>query len=179
LFRIGRTSFRATKRKRQYTQPLRQHHWLLVNIDAAKKEFDALKRLLPTGAPVLEALARERHAVLMKFSDGTMLSEVNSLDDPEQILRQILQGVKTAYVKAGIVNGDLSEFNILVEGDRIWIIDWPQYLPTSHSFADKLLERDIFNILNFFRRRFRVTCTLEDASFYVRGWRDRLPLFKA
>ncbi|HYZ50820.1 MAG TPA: hypothetical protein VE593_08025, partial [Nitrososphaeraceae archaeon] len=36
LFRIGRTSFREARRKRAFAAGQNIHHWLLINIDAAK-----------------------------------------------------------------------------------------------------------------------------------------------
>ncbi len=177
FYRIGRISFRAVRKKRRYVTTFGGHHWLIVNIQAAKKEYDALKKLSPIGVSVPEAIARERHAILMKKIVGSMLSDIKVLDFPAKVLQDIIDNVKLAYTVGGIVNGDLSEYNILYDGEKVWIIDWPQYVDKDHPNSSILLDRDLLNILRFFNKRFKVDCKLESASFYVRGWSDKLEIF--
>lgn len=177
FFRIGRISFRAVRVKRSYVKPLTHHQWLKVNIEAAKKEFEAVSILSRAGVAVPEALARERHALLMKRIYGRLLADCRELEDPSKTLREILRNIRLAYTKAGLVNADLSEFNILCSDSKIWLIDWPQAVDKEHPNAAILLDRDVSNILRFFRRKFKVECALEDASFYVRGWRDRVEIY--
>lgn len=172
FYRIGRISFRATKRKRAYAPPTLHHHWLIVNMRAAKKEYDALRRLHPIGVSVPEAMARERHAVVMRKVEGMMLSECADLPSPKEVLKDVLDNIRLAYTKGDIVNSDLSEFNILYDGVRVCIIDWPQFVSKVHPNASALLDRDVANMLRFFKRKFNVDCKLESASFYVRGWSD-------
>jgi RIO kinase 2 len=76
------------------------------------------------------------------------------------------------------VNSDLSEYNVLYDEEKAWIIDWPQYIDKNHPNSSILLDRDLFNILRFFKKRFKVECKLESASFYVRGWSDKLEIFR-
>ncbi len=172
FYRIGRTSFRDVKRKRGFLTEESQRRWLLVSIQAAKTEFQALKKLMNYGVSVPKVVARERHAVLMSKIEGGRLVDVHDLDDPKGVLRQILENVKNIYLKGGIVNSDLSEFNILFDGEKVWLIDWPQSVSKSHVNATMLLDRDILNTLRFFKRRYNLDYNLEAASFYVRGWRE-------
>ncbi len=178
FYRIGRISFRAIRKKRKYSSTLAGHRWLTVNIQVAKKEYDALKKLYPIGVSVPEVIAKERHAVLMRKIDGLMLSDIKTLDSPVKVLHDIMDNLKLAYTSGGIVNSDLSEYNVLYDRVKVWIIDWPQYVDKNHPNASILLDRDLLNILKFFKRRFKVECKLELASFYVRGWSDRLEIFK-
>ena len=46
------------------------------------------------------------------------------------------------YTKGTMVNGDVSEYNILFDGEMPWIIDWPQYVTSNHPNAKELLSRD-------------------------------------
>lgn len=172
FYRIGRISFRAVRKKRAYTSPLRQHPWLLVSIGAARREFWALTKLRPYNVTVPDVVAHERHAILMKKVEGDLLPEWPELPEPIATLKQILKDIKTAYVDAQIVNSDLSEYNILFDGEKPWIIDWPQAVPSSHPNASILLDRDVLNVLKFFKRRYKVDCPFDPAAFYVRGWRD-------
>ncbi|MCS7116993.1 MAG: RIO1 family regulatory kinase/ATPase [Nitrososphaerota archaeon] len=176
FFRIGRISFRDIKRKRSYTSPLQSHQWLVVNIKAAKREYNVLKKLYPIGISVPEPIAVERHAILMKKVFGSRLSEWKSLDNPGKVLIDILSNLRRAYLEGGVVSSDLSEYNILYDGEKICIIDWPQAVSKDHPNSSILLDRDVSNIITFFRRKFDVDCPLEAATFYVRGWSDHLPI---
>jgi RIO kinase 2 len=49
------------------------------------------------------------------------------------------------------------------------IIDWPQWVETCHPNAQTILERDIDNILTFFKRKYRVTHDRGDALRCVIG----------
>ncbi len=54
---------------------------------------------------------------------------------------------------AGVVHGDLSEFNVLLSGDGPVIIDFPQSIDSAHNTnARRLLVRDVDNIHRFIRR---------------------------
>ncbi len=54
---------------------------------------------------------------------------------------------------AGVVHGDLSEFNVLVGGDGPVIIDFPQSVDTAHNTnARRLLLRDVDNLHRFLQR---------------------------
>ncbi len=164
FFRIGRTSFRDVKRKRSFNMKL--HHWLLVNIDAAKKEFNALKILHKTGVKVPEPYALAKHAIVMERVDGPRLIQCATLDIPKKILEIILSNVRLAY-NAGIISADLSEYNVLYDGKDVWIIDWPQSVGTKHPNAQMLLKRDIENLLKFFSRKYGLKYPLKDALRYV------------
>ncbi len=54
---------------------------------------------------------------------------------------------------AGVVHGDLSEFNVLVGGDGPVVIDFPQSVDTAHNTnARRLLLRDVDNLHRFLQR---------------------------
>ncbi len=67
----------------------------------------------------------------------------------ERLIREVVR-----MLCAGVVHGDLSEFNVLVGGDGPVIIDFPQSVDTAHNTnARALLLRDVEN-LHRFRERF-------------------------
>ena len=164
FFRIGRTSFRDVVRKREFGKKL--HHWLLVNMDAARKEFHALKVLKRVGVKVPEPLALLKHIIVMERVDGSRLVHCDTLSDPKTVLKTILENVKLAY-KTGIISADLSEYNVLYDGSDVWIIDWPQSVRIKHPNASMLLKRDVENMLNFFKRKYGLKYSLSDALKYV------------
>lgn len=166
FFRIGRISFRDVARKREFGKEL--HHWLLVNMDAAKKEFHALKILKKAGVKVPEPLALLKHIIVMERIDGSRLIHCETLDNPKSILKQILKNVKLAY-RTGIISADLSEYNVIYDGTDAWIIDWPQSVSVRHLNASMLLKRDVENMLKFFSRKYGLKYSLADALKYVNG----------
>ena len=166
FFRIGRISFRETTKKRSFALKEHDniHHWLLVNISAAKKEVDMLQRLKNTGISLPLPLYRAMHCIAMNRINGVRLASVKDLEQPSTVLQNILFSIGIAY-KNQIIHSDLSEYNVLVgqtSGDT-WIIDWPQAVATDHPNARYLIKRDVFNIVRFFNRRFAVGKNLDDA----------------
>jgi RIO kinase 2 len=157
FFRIGRISFRQVRRKRSFLKDQNTNEWLLINTEAAAREYTALQMLKNTGVKVPTPYFRAMHSiVLMRIDDGLRLVDIRNLDDPRSILSKILDDVKVAY-ENNVINCDLSEYNILVDTKNdTWIIDWPQYVTKAHPNAHYLIRRDIYNIIKFFNRRFHL-----------------------
>jgi len=155
--RLGRISFRQTRRLRSYVADRRHISWLYQSRLAAEKEFEALKIVYPYGVSVPEPIGQNRHVVVMGFIEGIELYRVPKVPNAKKVLDEILENVKIAYQKAKIIHADLSEFNVVLKPDsHILIIDWPQFVRTDHPNADMLLKRDVRNILKFFKRRFNI-----------------------
>lgn len=168
--RLGRTSFRQTKRLRDYVGDRRHISWLYQSRLAAKKEFQALKIVYRHGVSVPRPINQNRHVVVMGMIEGDELVEYIEIPRPRKVLDEILFNVKKAYLEAGVIHADLSEFNIIFKpDDHILIIDWPQYVKTDHPNANSLLKRDVGNVLRFFSRKFKVKMKLEDALSFVKG----------
>lgn len=160
--RLGRTSFRQTRRLRGYIADRRHISWLYQSRLAAEKEYEALKIVHPMGVAVPKPVGQNRHVVVMSMIEGAELYRVPKIANPEEVLNEILSNVRKAYQKAGVIHADLSEYNVILKPDmHILIIDWPQYVKTSHPNADMLLTRDVQNILRFFRKRFKVRRILQ------------------
>ena len=168
--RLGRTSFRQTRRKRGYIADQRRVSWLYQSRLAAEKEFEALKLVHPHGVAVPEPIQQNRHAVVMGMIEGTELFHYVEIPSPKKVLDETLFHVRKAYLEAGVIHADLSEFNVILKPDRhILIIDWPQYVKRDHPNADQLLKRDVRNVVRFFRRKHGVKMSLKEALIYVKG----------
>lgn len=167
FYRLGRISFREVKKKRQLIPDQESASWLKACINAATKETWALRKVLSVGGTVPKAIAREKHAILMQKIDGTLLNRLHDLNNPLDALKSILYTIKLAYIKAGIVNGDLSEYNIIYDGKVFYVIDWPQAIESSTPDSQRLLSRDIKNILTFFAKKYKTKYSLENAYNYV------------
>ena len=166
--RLGRISFRQTRRKRGY-MPNRAG-WLFQSRLAAEKEFQALELVHKFGVAVPEPISQNRHAIVMGVIEGAELARWKEIDEPAEVLKEILSNVKKAYAEAGVIHADLSEYNIILKPDmHMLIIDWPQYVTTEHPNANELLTRDVKNVLEFFSRKFRLKVKLEEACDFVVG----------
>ena len=167
--RLGRTSFRDTKRKREYLADRRHTSWQYQSRLAAETEYKALQLMHEAGVQVPEPIYQNRHTITMQYIEGTQLSDIISLEEPEIFLDDILVNMKKAY-KAGIVHSDLSEYNILIDTEtHVWIIDWPQYITKDHHNAEEILERDIGNITYYFERKYGTEMTRTEAIEYVKN----------
>lgn len=153
MFRLGRSSFKQIKRKRDVSTAI--NSWLLLNIDTAKKEYDILTYLKGSSKSFPNPLYRSFHCIVMDAIYGNRLSDIESLQDPDLVLESILDNITIAYHK-GYINGDLNEYNILVNDGDVFILDWPQAIKIDAINADTVLTRDIKNILKYFSKKFNV-----------------------
>lgn len=168
--RLGRTSFRQTRRKRGYVTERRRFNWLYQSKLAAEKEFEALELVYPVGVAVPEPISRNRHVVVMGMIEGAELFRCKEIPNPKKILDQVLLNIRKAYLKAGVIHADLSEYNVILQPNwHVLIIDWPQFVRRNHPNAEQLLKRDVKNILQFFKRNRPLGATFEEVYAYVKG----------
>ncbi|MBC7121450.1 MAG: serine/threonine protein kinase, partial [Candidatus Methanosuratus sp.] len=140
--------------------------WLYAAALAAGREFEVMKRLYPV-VSVPRPVALSRHALAMEYVPGPLLHRI-ALKDPEDGLSLILDEVGRALGQ-GIIHADLSEFNIMIADSGPVIIDWPQAVDSSHPHAAELLKRDLGNVLRFFRRKYNIEMSLEEALSQAEG----------
>ena len=72
-------------------------------------------------------------------------------DDLDQFSKRIIESIQKLY-KAGIVHGDLSEFNILNYNEKPYFIDFSQGTSVKDPNSKELLRRDIENLVRFFKK---------------------------
>jgi RIO kinase 2 len=168
LFRLGRTSFRDVTRKR-HASSKQLNTWLDINYEAAHREFHALARLAEVTKNVPVAVATNRHTVLLKELPGVRLTNRPELVDARRVIREVMDTVRDAYTKAGMINGDLSEYNILTDGAAVWLIDWPQWVGADHPNAKELMKRDVGAVAKFFERSYGLSADIDALVGYVTG----------
>jgi RIO kinase 2 len=151
--REGRTSFKQVKRNREHLKDIFHFSWIYAARLAAKREFEALKKLHPD-VSVPEPIDHNRNVIVMGIADGGELSKTKVIE-PVWYLDRIIEQIASAYSKE-FVHADLSEYNIFVSDDKVTIIDWPQYVDIEQENSDELLIRDISNILAFFNRKYGI-----------------------
>lgn len=129
-------------------------------------EFEMLARLWDAGVPVpypVQQFGLEIMLELIGSPDEIAPRLVNAPLDSSQLAQlweQLTEALRL-MVRAGTVHGDLSPYNILVDGERLVLIDFPQAVdPIAHPEGMSLLARDVLNVCSWFGRR-GVSC---DAS---------------
>ncbi len=121
-----------------------------------RKELSNLERARKAGVRVPNPVAAERNVLVMEFvaTDGERarrLDEV-SIENPETAYGVVREYVRRLYA-AGLVHGDLSEYNVLFYEGQLVIIDVGQAVTIHHPNAEEFLERDCENVASFFRRQ--------------------------
>lgn len=157
LHRLGRTSFRAVKSKRDYLKHRSSFNWLYLSRLAALKEYAFMKALQEHGFPVPNAVECNRHCVIMSLVQGYPLVQVKKLQNPDTVFEKII-GVIVRLAEHGLIHCDFNEFNIMIDDDEsITVIDFPQMVSVSHTNAQMYFDRDVECIFKFFRKRFNLT----------------------
>jgi RIO kinase 1 len=122
-------------------------------------EVDALYRLAAAGVRVPRPFNFHDGVLLMELVVDAEGAAAPRLNDVEFTAAQARQHHATLIVEvvrmlcAGVIHGDLSEFNILLAADGPVIIDLPQAVDAAgNNHAQRLLLRDVGNLRAFFGR---------------------------
>lgn len=143
---------RAMEKGSRYGRQMQEEAW-------QSAEVDALYRLAAAGVRVPQPYICHEGVLLMDLvtdTDGNPAPRLNDIElSAEQALefhaRLLNQVVR--MLCAGIIHGDLSEYNILVGSDGPVIIDLPQAVDAAgNSNASAMLERDVANLASYFSR---------------------------
>ncbi|KAG7489482.1 serine serine/threonine-protein kinase RIO2 [Solea senegalensis] len=154
LHRLGRTSFRNLKNKRDYHQHRKNMSWLYLSRLSAMKEFAYMKALYDRGFPVPKPVDYNRHAVVMELINGFPLCQIHGLQDPEALYSEFMELI-VKLANHGLIHGDFNEFNLMLDDqDHITMIDFPQMVSTSHPNAEWYFDRDVKCIRDFFAKRY-------------------------
>jgi RIO kinase 1 len=122
-------------------------------------EVDAIYRLQAAGVRVpvpYNFLDGVLVMELVKDADGMPAPRLGDLSFEPAMARRIFDHLLAEVVRmlcAGVVHGDLSDFNVLMGADGPVVIDFPQAVdPASNMSARKLLIRDVDNLHRFLAR---------------------------
>ena len=167
MHRVGQRSFHTIRKNRGFLPEWKHFPWIFVSTLSAQQEFEALSTLHKGGVSVPVPVGINRHVIVMSQVQGMDLKAC-TVDDPDYILQAILRETSKAYA-LGYVHGDLSEFNVMTDGETVTLIDWPQWIAPYHPSAPEILERDIKNILTFFEKKYSVALPYTEAYELVVG----------
>jgi RIO kinase 1 len=122
-------------------------------------EVDALYRLAAAGVRVPAPRNFYEGVLLMELvtdehgDAAPRLNDVIFTPEDAAVYHDALIGEVVRMLCAGIVHGDLSEFNILLAADGPVIIDLPQAVDAAgNNHANRMLLRDVENLRDFFGR---------------------------
>lgn len=158
LARLGRTSFRSVKTKRDYVKNKSHYNWLYLSRLSAMNEYKYLTGLYENKFPVPRPYDHNRHVILMQYIPSYPLCRIEDLGNKEKAYNDLIS-VVVDLANKGLIHGDFNEFNILVEinTQKMFVIDFPQMISIAHEDAQKYFSRDILCVNKFFIKKFGMT----------------------
>lgn len=120
-------------------------------------EVDALYRLAAAGVRVPEPFGVFDGVLVMELvvdADGQPAPRLNNVtldaDEARDHHRLMMRNV-ARMLCAGLIHGDLSEFNVLVDANGPVVIDLPQAVDAAaNNNAQRMLDRDIRNMTQYY-----------------------------
>ena len=141
---------RAMEKGTSYGRKAQEEAW-------QNAEVDALYRLAAAGVRVPKPYNFHDGVLLMELvtdSDGNAAPRLNDLVLTAELAREYHRILITQVVRmlcAGIIHGDLSEYNVLVDSEGPVIIDLPQAIDAAaNNQARQMLLRDVENLATYF-----------------------------
>ena len=143
---------RAMEKGTRYGRKVQEAAW-------QSAEVDALYRLAAAGVRVPTPYNFHEGVLLMELvTDGEgdpapRLNDVDFTEDEACTHHRSLMAQVVRMLCAGVVHGDLSEYNVLLGAEGPVIIDLPQAVDAAgNNHASSMLERDVGNLTAFFGR---------------------------
>lgn len=145
-------SSRAMSKRTKYGQKEAEASWINAEVEALNK-LSAVGIRVPTpfgffdGVLIMELILGEDGQPAPRLNDIS-LNPDTALLYHEEIISQIVR-----MLCAGIIHGDLSEFNVLVDAEGPVIIDLPQAVNAAgNNSAGMMFARDVDNMARYFGR---------------------------
>lgn len=139
----------------------------------AEKEMRNLTRMYQANIPCPEPIILRSHVLVMGFlgTDGwpaPLLKDVTlSESKARELYLQCIQIVRNIYWKCRLVHADLSEFNMLYQGDKLYVIDVSQSVEHDHPHALEFLRKDCTNVTDFFKKNGVCVMTVRELFDFV------------
>ena len=145
-------SARAMAKGSRFGRQQQEAAWQSAEVDALYRLADAGVRVpkpynFHEGVLLMELVADDRGDAAPRLND-VVLSPEQASAHHASLLTEVVR-----MLCAGVVHGDLSEFNILLAADGPVIIDLPQAVDAAgNNHAQRMLLRDVANLRDFFGR---------------------------
>jgi len=121
-----------------------------------QKEFSNLQLAMQGGVNAPRPIDFLKNILVMTFIgfDGVpapLLREL-PLEAPDDFYDRLTDEMRALYQRAGLVHGDLSEYNIMVWENKPVIFDVSQAMLINHPLAPSLLQHDVETVNAYFVR---------------------------
>jgi len=141
---------RAMEKGSKFGRNEQEQSWQNAEVDALYRLANADVRVPEPygcidGVLLMELITDDDGLVAPRLGDVSMSME-QALEDHAVVMQYV-----TRMLCAGLVHGDLSEFNVLVDQNGPVIIDLPQAVDASaNNHAQRMLERDVNKITSYY-----------------------------
>lgn len=141
---------RAMEKRTSYGQKESEAAWLSAEVDALYLLADAGVRVpqpygFTDGVLLMELITGDDGYAAPRLSDVSFSKE-QAIEYHGRLIQEVVR-----MLMAGLVHGDLSEFNVLIDGSGPVIIDLPQAVNAAgNNNAFMMLARDVNNMRNYF-----------------------------
>jgi len=140
---VGDPRFKRMKKRRQAMVSL----W-------CRREFKNLKTAYNKGVICPKPLAMSENILIMSFIGEDNVPAPRLIDikleNPKKVYNSVIKNLKL-LIKAGLIHGDLSAYNILMS-DKPYFIDLSHGTVIKNPMAEELLKRDIKNTNSYFSK---------------------------
>lgn len=140
----------------------------------AEKEMRNLARIHASGIPCPKPHVLKSHILVMDMigRDGLpapLLKNANVIDKSKycSYYYKLVVYMRRLYHECKLVHADLSEFNLILLDDEIYIIDVSQSVEHDHVMALEFLRKDCYNINEFFRKKEVGTLTTRELFDFI------------
>lgn len=120
-----------------------------------QREFRNLKYAEKAGINAPRPIAFKDNILVEEFigdeEAAPALKDVYSRD-AGKFFDEVISDMKKLY-RSGLIHGDLSSFNILNHRGKLYFIDFSQATLIKTPNSEELLERDVKNVCDFFKKR--------------------------
>ncbi|WP_244830330.1 MULTISPECIES: PA4780 family RIO1-like protein kinase [unclassified Caballeronia] len=141
---------RAMEKGTRYGREMQEALWQNAEVDALFRLANAGVRvpqpfICTDGVLLMELVVDESGNVAPRLND-VHLTEARALELHAMLLKQVVR-----MLCAGVIHGDLSEYNILLAAEGPVIIDLPQAVDAAgNNEAAPMLKRDVDNLASYF-----------------------------
>ena len=141
---------RAMQKGSRFGRKEQEHSWQNTEVDALYKLASAGVRVPKPygcfdGVLLMELITDSDGLEAPRLNDVSMSTE-QAIEDHSIVIQHIVK-----MLCAGLIHGDLSEFNILVDEDGPVIIDLPQVIDAAANNSAKMfLQRDVNRITDYY-----------------------------
>lgn len=122
----------------------------------ARKEFKNLQSAFQSNVRVPKPVVVKNNVLVMEFigKEGVPAPLLKDLppENPDSMYKELLNQINSLYVKAKLVHGDMSEYNIMNYDEKPVLFDLSQAVSVEHPMANEFLKRDLNQVNWFFSR---------------------------